>query len=77
MVSGQQVEFIILPLAVAFLKYDTFIVKIKRGYHLSLLGTLLTIAAGFEHPRSKYMLTTGISLFVHVLFHVVWQRNDE
>ena len=42
-----------------------------------LLGTLLTIAAGFEHPRTKYMLATGILLFFHVLFHVVLQINQE
>ena len=28
-----------------------------------LLGTLLITAAGFEHPRTKYKLATGILLF--------------
>ena len=39
-----------------------FIVKKSEGTTL-LLGTLLTIAAGFEQPRTKYTLASGIILF--------------
>ena len=51
-------------------------VKLGRGpYAISL--AILSMHAGFHHPRTKYMIAPNILLFLHVFFHVVLQISVE
>ena len=51
-------------------------VKLGRGpYTISM--AILSMHAGFQHPRTKYMIAPNILLFLHVFFHVVIQISVE
>ena len=51
-------------------------VKLGRGpYAISI--AILIMHAGFQHPRTKYMIAPNILLFSHVFFHVVIQISVE
>ena len=51
-------------------------VKLGRGpYTISM--AILSMHAGFQHPRTKYMIAPNILLFLHVFFHVVLQISVE
>ena len=51
-------------------------VKLGRGpYAISI--AILIMRAGFQHPRTKYMIAPNILLFSHVFFHVVIQISVE
>ena len=48
--------------------------KVKLGREPYAISTdILSMYAGFWHPRTKYMIDPNILLFWHVFFHLVLQ----
>ena len=52
------------------------IVKLGRGPY-AISTAILSMYAGFQHPRTKHMIAPNILLFLHVIFHVVLQIGVE